>query len=59
MKSQDIGAKEMLAMCLRKKKFYTERSAKKCAKKFKQRVYWCPVCGGYHCTKKPKDETTE
>lgn len=54
--SQNLDAMGMWAMCIRKKKFYSERAAKKCAKKFKQRSYWCPICGGYHCTKKKIDD---
>ena len=52
------SAEGMHRSCFRKKRYKSEAKAKAVAEKFGQRVYFCPICGGYHCTKKelPSEE---
>ena len=46
------SAEGMHMSCFRKVKFKNYQKAEETAKKWGQRVYFCPICGFYHCTKK-------
>ncbi len=46
------NAANMYQSCLRKAKFRSYEQARKRADKYKQRVYYCPLCGFYHLTKR-------
>ena len=45
-------AKNMWKSCFRKVKFTSYKEAAKRAEKYNQRVYFCPICGKYHLTKR-------
>jgi hypothetical protein len=40
-----------VAMCVRKRRYGTERQADRTAKRYGQRVYYCRNCLGFHLTK--------
>ena len=43
-------ANALYKSCFNKSKFKTFDRAYKRAKKYNQRVYFCPICGKYHLT---------
>jgi hypothetical protein len=51
--------------CLGKRRYatleYAEAKAKELGEKYEKplRVYYCGMCGGYHCTSKMKSEFTD
>jgi rubrerythrin len=53
-----MNAEQMYKMCLKKRKYKSEKIAQKyakeCDKKYggTHRVYYCPLCGYYHLTTK-------
>lgn len=47
-----ISAFNRYLMCDRKKRYEQKKTALKMANKFDGSVYQCPVCDGFHCTKK-------
>ena len=49
------NAFNMFRSCLKKSKFKDYSKAQQRAMKYNQRVYFCPLCGFYHLTKR-KDE---
>ena len=50
------SADGMHLSCFRKVKYRSYDKAKANADKYGQRVYFCPICGGYHCTKREAKE---
>ena len=54
----DFDAKKMYQMCMRKKKYRSEKVAKKMAKMMSEKYgkecyhYWCPLCNNYHLATK-------
>ena len=45
-------AENMYKSCFKKARFKSFNDANKRAKKYNQRVYFCPLCGKYHLTSK-------
>ena len=48
-----MSYQEYVRMCARKKRFRSEAAAQKAGRKWNQRAYECPCCGGWHNTKAP------
>ena len=42
----------MYKSCFKKARFKNIKDAQARAKKYNQRVYFCPICGKYHLTSK-------
>jgi hypothetical protein len=36
-------------MCFRKRRFRSAEHARRTARRWEQRIYFCPVCNGWHC----------
>lgn len=53
-----MDAEQMYRMCLKKRKYKTEKQALQKAQEYTEkyekihRVYYCPLCGFYHLTTK-------
>lgn len=45
-------AKNIWKSCLRKASFTNYKDAQERADKYNQRIYFCPLCGKYHLTKR-------
>ncbi len=52
----DFGAAWQVSHCMNKTRWSEESEAKAKAELWGQRVYECPICGGYHCSSKEMDE---
>lgn len=50
------SAEGMHLSCFRKAKYKSYSKAEEVAKKWGQRVYFCPICNYYHCTKREARE---
>ena len=53
-KAKEMSRFDQWVMCNRKKQFTNLKNAERRAREMDCRVYECPLCGGYHLTKRKR-----